>query len=55
MALPCHDRMADTTIRETPGVFGGYPCVGHTRIAVRLIVEAYRATGRIDLVAERYN
>lgn len=54
MALPRHDRVADTTIRETPGVSGGYPCVGHTRIAVRLIVEAYRDIGSIDRVAEQY-
>lgn len=26
-------------VRETPGVSGGYPCVGNTRIPVRLIVE----------------
>lgn len=48
------ERAADTTIRETPGVSGGYPCVGHTRIAVRLIVEAYRAMGSIEKVAEFY-
>jgi uncharacterized protein (DUF433 family) len=45
----------ECTIRETPGVSGGYPCIGHTRIAVRLIVEAYRATGSIERVAERYD
>ncbi|MDQ2787163.1 MAG: DUF433 domain-containing protein [Chloroflexota bacterium] len=54
MAMLRHDRTTDTTIRETPGVSGGYPCIGHTRIAVRLIVEAYRATGSIEKVAEFY-
>ena len=29
-------------VRETPGVSGGYPCVGNTRIPVRLIVEFTR-------------
>ena len=32
-------------INETPGVCGGYPCVGDTRIPVRLIVEFYRGLG----------
>ncbi|HEY7909192.1 MAG TPA: DUF433 domain-containing protein [Thermomicrobiales bacterium] len=45
----------EVSIRETPGISGGYPCIGNTRIAVRLIVEAYRATGNIDRVAERYD
>ncbi len=44
----------DETIRETPGVSGGYPCIGHTRIPVRLIVEAYRDTGSIDRVHAFY-
>lgn len=35
----------DTTIHETPGVMGGYPCIGYTRIPVRLIVEAMRQYG----------
>ncbi len=35
----------DTIIRETPGVMGGYPCIGYTRIPVRLIVEAMRQYG----------
>jgi uncharacterized protein (DUF433 family) len=26
-------------VHETPGVAGGYPCVGNTRIPVRVIVE----------------
>ena len=41
-------------IHETPGVCGGYPCIGNTRIAVRLIVESYRATGSVDGGAENY-
>ena len=38
-------RVGDTTIRETPGVCGGYPCVGHTRVSVRNVVVVYRETG----------
>ncbi len=41
-------------IRETPGVSGGYPCIGRTRIAVRLIVEAYRDTGSVERVHAYY-
>lgn len=55
MAMPGPDHSTNTTIWETPGVSGGYPCIGHTRIAVRLIVEAYRDTGSIERVAERYD
>ncbi len=44
----------DATIRETPGVCGGYPRVGRTRIAVRLIVEQYRDTGSVDGVLALY-
>jgi len=36
---------ADTVIHETPGVMGGYPCIGRTRIPVRIVVEAERAYG----------
>lgn len=49
------EQEAEAIIRETPGVSGGYPCIGNTRIAVRLIVEAYRAIGNIDRVAEHYD
>ncbi|HEX5505231.1 MAG TPA: DUF433 domain-containing protein [Thermomicrobiales bacterium] len=35
-------------IKETPGVCGGYPCIGDTRIPVRLIVEFYRGLGNIE-------
>ncbi len=37
-------REGDTTIRETPGVCGGYPRVGHTRVSVRSIVVVYKQT-----------
>jgi uncharacterized protein (DUF433 family) len=39
------DQTGDTTIRETPGVCGGYPRVGMTRVPVRVVVSTYRATG----------
>jgi uncharacterized protein (DUF433 family) len=38
-------------INETPGVCGGYPCVGDTRVPVRLIVEFYRDLGDLERVA----
>jgi uncharacterized protein (DUF433 family) len=38
------------TVRETPGVCGGYPCVGDTRIPVRCLVIAYRQLGTFDEV-----
>jgi uncharacterized protein (DUF433 family) len=49
-----HDRQIDYEglIRETPGVSGGYPCIGNTRISVRLVVEHYRATNDIDAVLD---
>ena len=37
--------VSDTTIRETPGVCGGYPRVCHTRVSVRKIVVAYKKSG----------
>src|SRR4051794_1629313 len=54
MATARHERDYEGIIRETPGVCGGYPCIGKTRIAVRLIVESYRATGSVEGVAENY-
>jgi len=39
------------TINETPGVCGGYPCVGDTRVPVRLIVDFYRDLGDLERVA----
>jgi uncharacterized protein (DUF433 family) len=46
---------ADTTIRETPGVCGGYPRIGNTRIAVRHVVQAYRQTGSLERTAEFFD
>lgn len=39
-------------IAELPGVNGGYPVVAPTRIAVRLVIEAYRELGDLDETAE---
>jgi uncharacterized protein (DUF433 family) len=36
-----------TAIRETPGINGGYPRIGNTRIPVRTVIERYRATGSL--------
>src|SRR5687768_17129326 len=41
-------------IAELPGVNGGYPVVAPTRIAARLIVEAFRETGDLDEVLEAF-
>jgi uncharacterized protein (DUF433 family) len=41
-------------IAEHPDVNGGYPVVRPTRIAVRLIVEAFRETGEFDETAEAF-
>ena len=35
-------------VNEFPGVSGGYPVVGNTRIAVRLIVGAFREAGSVQ-------
>lgn len=43
----------DTTIHETPGVMGGYPCIGNTRISVRALVEVARLYGA-ETIAEYY-
>ncbi len=40
------------TIRETPGVSGGYPCIGDTRIPVRTVVQLYALTQDIDVIAD---
>jgi len=51
MATARHDYTdEETMIHETPGVCGGYPCVGNTRIPVRAIVEAFRAYGSAEAV-----
>lgn len=41
-------------VSETPGVMGGYPCVGNTRIPVRLIVDFTRAGMSIAELLEHY-
>ncbi len=41
-------------IQETPGVSGGYPCIGDTRIPVRSLVLAYRQTHDFDRVLEAF-
>ena len=41
-------------IRETPGVCGGYPCIGRTRIPVRMIVELYRDTNDLEQTAAMF-
>ena len=41
-------------VRETPGVCGGYPCVGSSRIPVSSLVLTYRQLGDTDLVVEAY-
>lgn len=43
-----------TLIRETPGVCGGYPCIGDTRIPVRMIVELYRDTRDVARTAAMF-
>ncbi len=50
--LPNYD--GDTTIRETPGVMGGYPCIGMTRIPVRGVVEVLRRHGNVEAVIEYF-
>lgn len=49
-----HTTSDEVSIRETPGVSGGYPCVGSTRIPVRGIVLAHRETGSFERTAEAY-
>jgi uncharacterized protein (DUF433 family) len=39
-------------VTETPGVNGGYPVVATTRIAVRLVVEAFREVGTLDQLTD---
>lgn len=43
-------RQVSTKINETPGVNGGFPCIGDTAIGVGLIVEEYHRIGNIDRV-----
>ena len=44
----------DPVVRETLGVCGGSPRVGHTRIPVRLIVELRRVGAAIDEILAMY-
>jgi len=44
----------DLQINETEGVNGGYPCVGNTRIAVRLVAEVFRKTDDVEKTAEKF-
>jgi uncharacterized protein (DUF433 family) len=48
------DSDEDSMIRETPGVCGGYPCIGNTRIPVRVIIEALHAYGSVDAVTDYF-
>lgn len=41
-------------INETPGVCGGYPCVGDTRVRVGLVVETWREFRYVPAVAYRW-
>lgn len=41
-------------VRETPGVCGGYPCIGDTRIPVRMIVELFHDTRNVEHVAAMF-
>ena len=41
-------------VRETPGVCGGYPCVGNSRIPVWCLVTNHRKTGDINVVIETF-
>lgn len=41
-------------VHETPGVAGGYPCVGNSRIPVRVIVEYARAGVGVERILTMY-
>lgn len=43
---------SEETIRETPGVSGGYPCIGNTRIPVRTVVQLYALTHDVNVIAD---
>lgn len=47
-------KTARPTIKETPGVCGGYPCIDDTRISVRLIIELFRKTGDFERTKAMY-
>jgi uncharacterized protein (DUF433 family) len=42
----------DATIHETPGVSGGYRCIGATRIPVRTVVQLFAMTNDVDIVMD---
>jgi uncharacterized protein (DUF433 family) len=46
--------ISGVVIRETPGVSGGYPCIGNTRIPVRSIVLVHRKLGTVERTAEAF-
>jgi uncharacterized protein (DUF433 family) len=50
-----HAMQVETMIRETPGVSGGYPCVGDTRVRVALVVQAFDQTADVVATAERFD
>ena len=55
MATARHDyRDEETMIHETPGVCGGFPSAGNTRIPVRVLVEAFCAHGSAEAVAKYF-
>ena len=47
-------RLPRYDVHETPGVAGGYPCVGNARIPVRVIVEHVRAGAGIERIIAMY-
>jgi uncharacterized protein (DUF433 family) len=51
MAAHREDEIEDA-IHETPGVSGGYPCIGATRIPVRTVVELFTMTNDIAVVMD---
>jgi len=58
-AIPMATRRAtaeetNAAIHETPGVMGGYPCVGDTRIPVRALVEVLRRYGSVEAVGDYF-
>ncbi|MGI8855773.1 MAG: DUF433 domain-containing protein [Thermomicrobiales bacterium] len=42
----------EAAIHETPGVSGGYPCIGATRIPVRTVVQLFATTNDVDIVMD---
>jgi uncharacterized protein (DUF433 family) len=46
--------LSEYDVHETPGVSGGYPCVGTTRIPVRVIVEFMHAGASVERILAMY-